>query len=90
MPGGAVPNRLSSCYNSTPVKTSQKQDFPTSNRLDKEVLSDDDDDDDERFSCLSPIYNDSFDSDEDLEPSASQNGSPVGSNKSSVSPVRCC
>uniref|UniRef100_A0A674MM84 Coiled-coil domain-containing protein n=1 Tax=Takifugu rubripes TaxID=31033 RepID=A0A674MM84_TAKRU len=85
MPGGAVPNRLSSCYNSTPVKTSQKQDFSPSNRLDKEVLSDDD----ERFSFLSPIYNDSFDSDEDLEPSASQNVSPVGSNKSSVSPVRC-
>lgn len=81
-----MPNHLSSCYNSTPVKTSQKQDFPSSNRLDKEVLSDDD----ERFSFLSPIYNDSFDSDEELEPRASQNGSPVGSNTSSVSPVRCC
>lgn len=86
MSGGSLPKRLYSCYNSTPVKTSQKQDLPTSNRLDNEVLSDDE----ERFSLLSPIYDDSFDSDVDLEPSASQNSSPVLSNKSGVSPVRCC
>lgn len=85
MSGGRLPKRLFSCYNSTPVKTSQQQDLPTSNRLDNEGLSDDE----ERFSLLSPIYDDSFDSDEDLEPSASQNSSPVLSYKSNVSPVRC-
>lgn len=85
MPGGKLPNRPSACYNSTPVKTSQTQDVLTSHRFDSEVLSDNED----RFSLLSPIYSDSSDSDEDLEPSASQNSSPVLSNTSSVSPIRC-
>lgn len=86
MSGGRLPNRPSSCYSSTPVKTSQKQAFPTSQRLDSDVLSDDE----ERFSLLSPIYSGSSDSDEDLEPSDAHISSPFRSNTSSVSPVRCC
>lgn len=86
MSGGRLPNRPSSCYSSTPVKSSQKQAFPTSHRLDSDVLSDDED----RFSLLSPIYSGSSDSDEDLEPSDAHISSPVRSNTSSVSPVRCC
>ena len=84
MSGGRLPNRPSSCYSSTPVKTTQKQAFPSSNRSDNDVLSDDE----ERFSFLSPIYSSSSNSDEDLEPSELQDSSPVRSNKSSVSPVR--
>lgn len=86
MSGGRLPNRPSSCYSSTPVKTSQKQAFPTPQRLDSDVLSDDE----ERFSLLSPIYSGSSDSDEDLEPSDAHVSSPFRSNTSSVSPVRCC
>lgn len=86
MSGGRLPNRPSSCYSSTPVKTSQKQAFPASNRSDNEVLSDDE----ERFSLLSPIYSGSSNSDEDLDPSDPHNSSPVRSNTSSVWPLRCC
>lgn len=91
MPGGRMPNCPASAskgFSSTPVKTSQGQDYHTSNGLDDGVLSDDED----TFSLLSPIYHDSFDSDEDLEPSPAQHTSPMQSDKSraSVSPVRYC
>lgn len=91
MPGGRMPNCPASAskgFSSTPVKTSQGQDYYTSNGLDDGVLSDDED----TFSLLSPIYHDSFDSDEDLEPSPAQHTSPMQSDKSraSVSPVRYC
>lgn len=73
-------------FSSTPVKTSQGQDFHTSGGLDNGVVSDDED----TFSLLSPIYHDSFDSDEDLEPSSPQHSSPMQNHKSrsSVSPDR--
>lgn len=86
MSGGRPPNRPSSCFSSTPVKTSQKQAFPTSHRSDSDVLSDDED----RFSLLSPIYSGSSNSDEDLDPSDPRSSSAVRSSKSRVSPVRCC
>ncbi|XP_070829073.1 coiled-coil domain-containing protein 34-like [Chaetodon trifascialis] len=90
MSGGRMPNCPASAsegFSSTPVKTSQGQDFHASKGLDDGVLSDDDD----TFSLLSPIYHDSFDSDEDLEPSPAQQTSPRQSDSSrlSVSPVRC-
>lgn len=81
------PASASKGFSSTPVKTSQGQDLHTSKGLDDGVLSDDED----TFSLLSPIYHDSFDSDEDLEPSPPQHTSPGQSvnSRSSVSPVRC-
>ncbi|XP_042351498.1 coiled-coil domain-containing protein 34-like [Plectropomus leopardus] len=90
MPGGRVPNCPASAskrLSSTPVKTSQGKDLQTSKALDDGVLSDDED----TFSLLSPIYHDSFDSDEELEPSPAQQTSPRQSNGSrlAVSPVRC-
>ncbi|XP_056271746.1 coiled-coil domain-containing protein 34 [Pseudoliparis swirei] len=81
MSGGRLPScpaSVSRGFSSTPVKTSQGKDF-TSKGLDDGVLSDDED----TFSLLSPIYHDSFDSDEDLEPRRSDDS------KLSVSPVRC-
>uniref|UniRef100_A0A1A8NR60 Coiled-coil domain containing 34 n=1 Tax=Nothobranchius rachovii TaxID=451742 RepID=A0A1A8NR60_9TELE len=48
-------------FSSTPVKTRQRADFQVSEGLDDGVLSDDED----TFSLLSPIYHDSFDSDEE-------------------------
>uniref|UniRef100_A0A8C6Q464 Coiled-coil domain-containing protein n=1 Tax=Nothobranchius furzeri TaxID=105023 RepID=A0A8C6Q464_NOTFU len=48
-------------FSSTPVKTRQCADFQVSEGLDDGVLSDDED----TFSLLSPIYHDSFDSDEE-------------------------
>lgn len=76
------------CFSSTPVKTIQGTDLHTARGLDDGVLSDDED----TFSLLSPIYHDSFDSDEDLEPSPTQETSPRHSHTPSlsVSPVRCC
>ncbi|TMS05394.1 Coiled-coil domain-containing protein 34 [Larimichthys crocea] len=81
LPG--CPASASKGFSSTPVKTSQGQDFHTSKGLDDGVLSDDED----TFSLLSPIYHDSFDSDDDLEHSPAQQTSPRPS--CSVSPVRC-
>ncbi|XP_054476558.1 coiled-coil domain-containing protein 34 [Anoplopoma fimbria] len=90
MSGRRMPNcpaSVSKGFSSTPVKTSQGKDFSTSKGLDDGVLSDDED----TFSLLSPIYHDSFDSDEDLEPSPDQQTSPRQSDHSrlSVSPARC-
>lgn len=75
------PASVSKGFSSTPVKTSQGKDFQTSKGLDDGVLSDDED----TFSLLSPIYHDSFDSDEDLEPSLAQQSD---NSRLSVSPVR--
>lgn len=82
------PASASEGFSSTPVKTSQRQDFQVSKGLDDGVLSDDED----TFSLLSPIYHDSFDSDESQEPSLAQQTSPRQSDNSrlSVSPVRYC
>ncbi|KAF1387071.1 hypothetical protein PFLUV_G00101470 [Perca fluviatilis] len=90
MSGGRMPNCPASAsqgFSSTPVKTSQGKDLHTSKGLDDGILSDDED----TFSLLSPIYHDSFDSDEDLEPSPAQQTSPRQRDNSSlsVSPVRC-
>uniref|UniRef100_A0A3B4XD50 Coiled-coil domain-containing protein n=1 Tax=Seriola lalandi dorsalis TaxID=1841481 RepID=A0A3B4XD50_SERLL len=69
---------------STPVKTSRGKILYTSRDLDEEVVSDDED----TFSLLSPIYHDSFDSDEeDLEPSPAQQTSPRPSENSGRSPA---
>uniref|UniRef100_A0A8C6Q2P1 Coiled-coil domain-containing protein n=1 Tax=Nothobranchius furzeri TaxID=105023 RepID=A0A8C6Q2P1_NOTFU len=62
--GGIMPKcPASACkgFSSTPVKTRQCADFQVSEGLDDGVLSDDED----TFSLLSPIYHDSFDSDEE-------------------------
>ncbi|KAI3371532.1 hypothetical protein L3Q82_024113 [Scortum barcoo] len=82
MSGGRLPSCLASAskvFSSTPVKTSQGKD--TSKGLDDGLLSDDED----TFSLLSPIYHDSFDSDEDPEFSPAQQSD----SRLSVSPVRC-
>lgn len=74
-------------FSSTPVKKStRKKDFhkPSGLDLDVGVLSDDED----TFSLLSPIYHDSFDSDEDLDQSSSGQSSPKGRN-SPLSSERC-
>ncbi|XP_023257371.1 coiled-coil domain-containing protein 34-like isoform X1 [Seriola lalandi dorsalis] len=90
-PKGRMPKGPASAhegFSSTPVKTSRGKILYTSRDLDEEVVSDDED----TFSLLSPIYHDSFDSDEeDLEPSPAQQTSPRPSENSgrSVSPVRC-
>ncbi|MEQ2198618.1 hypothetical protein XENOCAPTIV_015511 [Xenoophorus captivus] len=61
------------CFSSTPVKTNQEKNFHTFQGLDNGVVSDDED----TFSLLSPIYHDSFDSDEeDLGFIAAQQTSP--------------
>ncbi|XP_073328238.1 coiled-coil domain-containing protein 34 [Pagrus major] len=90
MSGGRLSNCPASAskdFSSTPVKTSQRRDFRPSRGLDDGVLSDDED----TFSLLSPIYHDSFDSDDELELSPAQQTSPRQSDNSSlsVSPVRC-
>ncbi|XP_020497259.1 coiled-coil domain-containing protein 34 [Labrus bergylta] len=82
MSGGRMPNCPASAskgFSSTPVKANPRRDYRTSQ--DNGVLSDDED----TFSLLSPIYHDSFDSEEDLEHSPAQETSP----RQSVSPVRC-
>ncbi|CAJ1057350.1 coiled-coil domain-containing protein 34 isoform X3 [Xyrichtys novacula] len=71
MSGRKMPNCPASAsegFSSTPLKTQQEKDHHISNGLDDGVLSDDED----TFSLLSPIYHDSFDSDEDLEHSPDQ------------------
>ncbi|KAL6107040.1 ccdc34 [Pungitius sinensis] len=90
MSGGRMPNCPSSVskgFSSTPVKTGQGKDFNTPKCLDDGVLTDDED----TFSLLSPIYHDSFDSDEDLEPSPAQLTSPGRSEHCgpSASPASC-
>lgn len=91
MSGRRLPNCPASAFkdfSSTPVKTSQRQDFRTAKGSDDGVLSDDED----TFSLLSPIYHDSFDSDDDLDLSPAQQASPRHSDSSrlSDSPVRYC
>ncbi|XP_068578950.1 coiled-coil domain-containing protein 34 [Cebidichthys violaceus] len=82
----SCPASVTEGFSSTPVKTIQGKDFNPKG-FDDGVLSDDED----TFSLLSPIYHDSFDSDEDLEPSPAQQTSPRQSDTSrlSVSPFRC-
>ncbi|XP_049928485.1 coiled-coil domain-containing protein 34 [Epinephelus moara] len=90
MSAGRMPNCPASAtkgFSSTPVKSTQGKDTHTSKGLDDDVLSDDED----TFSLLSPIYHDSYDSEEELEHSPAQQTSPRHSDSSrlSVSPVRC-
>ncbi|KAM6926473.1 coiled-coil domain-containing protein 34 [Lycodopsis pacificus] len=90
MSGGRMPScpaSVTNGFSSTPVKTTQGKDFNTPKGFDDGVLSDEED----TFSLLSPIYHDSFDSDEELEPSPALQTSPRQSDTSrlSVSPVRC-
>ncbi|KAK5620162.1 hypothetical protein CRENBAI_001233 [Crenichthys baileyi] len=67
------PASASKGFSSTPVKTNQEKNFHTVQGLDNGVVSDDED----TFSLLSPIYHDSFDSDEeDLGFIAAQQTSP--------------
>lgn len=84
MPKG--PTSASEGFSSTPVKTSQGRSLHPSRSLDEEVISDNED----TFSLLSPIYHDSFDSDEDLEPIPAEQTSPRHSYNSGrgISPVR--
>uniref|UniRef100_A0A3P8SUC9 Coiled-coil domain containing 34 n=1 Tax=Amphiprion percula TaxID=161767 RepID=A0A3P8SUC9_AMPPE len=85
MSGGRMPSCPASAskgFSSTPVKTSLGKDIHASKGLDDGILSDDED----TFSLLSPIYHDSFDSDEeDLESVPARHASP----RLSTSPVRC-
>ncbi|XP_067445342.1 coiled-coil domain-containing protein 34 isoform X2 [Thunnus thynnus] len=91
MSGGRMPTSPASAskgFSSTPVKSSRGKDLHISNGMDDGVLSEDDD----TFSLLSPIYHDSFDSDEDPELSPAQQTSPHRQSKTSrlsVSPDRC-
>lgn len=82
------PASVSEGFSSTPVKTAAGKDFNPPKSLDGDdgVLTDDED----TFSLLSPIYHDSFDSDEDLERSPAQLTSPGRSEPSgpSGSPAR--
>lgn len=83
MPKG--PASASKGFSSTPVKTSHDKDFQNNTGLDGGVVSDDED----TFSLLSPIYHDSFDSDEEeLGSVAAQQASPRLSRDSRLSPVR--
>eukprot|EP00064_Thunnus_orientalis_P005328 superscaffoldBa00000515_g5342 len=90
MSGGRMPTSPASAskgFSSTPVKSSRGKDLHISNGMDDGVLSEDDD----TFSLLSPIYHDSFDSDEDPELSPAQQTSPHRQSKTSrlsVSPDR--
>ncbi|XP_028263863.1 coiled-coil domain-containing protein 34 [Parambassis ranga] len=88
MPGGRMLSSASNGFSSTPVKSSQGKYLHSSKGFDGDVLSDDED----TFSLLSPIYHDSFDSDEeDVESiSAQQNSSRQrDDSRLSMSPVRC-
>ncbi|KAI4825163.1 hypothetical protein KUCAC02_020860 [Chaenocephalus aceratus] len=88
MSGREMPNfpaSASQCFSSTPVKTIQGKYLNISKGLDDDVLSDEED----TFSLLSPIYHDSFDSDEDLEPSPRASPRLSDSSRLSLSPVRC-
>ncbi|XP_029377866.1 coiled-coil domain-containing protein 34 [Echeneis naucrates] len=82
------PASASEGFSSTPVKVSWEKDVQSSRGLDDGVLSDDED----TFSLLSPIYHDSFDSDEeDMQHSPAWQTSPKQSvnSRCSVSPSRC-
>ncbi|XP_053175504.1 coiled-coil domain-containing protein 34 [Scomber japonicus] len=90
--GGKLPTSPTSAskgFSSTPIKCSRgEENLHISNGMDDGVLSEDDD----TFSLLSPIYHESFDSDEDSEPSPAQQTSPHRQRSTSalsVSPVRC-
>ncbi|XP_068169460.1 coiled-coil domain-containing protein 34 [Antennarius striatus] len=89
MPGGRMPNCPSSVskgFSSTPVKTSQEKDYNTSQGLDDDdVLSDDED----TFSLLSPIYHDSFDSDEESSPIQLTSPSQNEDSTVNISSIRC-
>ncbi|KAK5867696.1 hypothetical protein PBY51_012163 [Eleginops maclovinus] len=88
MSGRKVPNFPASdsqCFSSTPVKTTQGKDLHISKGLDDDVLSDEED----TFSLLSPIYHDSFDSDEDLDHSLQTSPRQSNTSRLSLSPVRC-
>lgn len=77
--------RLPNCFSSTPLK-----DFHPSKDVGDGILSDEED----TFSLLSPIYHDSFDSDEEELRSTpdQQTTSPRERDDSrlSISPFRCC
>ncbi|XP_008285326.1 coiled-coil domain-containing protein 34 [Stegastes partitus] len=84
----SCPATASKGFSSTPVKTSLGRDIHASKGLDDGILSDDED----TFSLLSPIYHDSFDSDqEDLESVSAEQTSARRRDDSrlSTSPVRC-
>ncbi|KAF7663623.1 hypothetical protein LDENG_00205710 [Lucifuga dentata] len=77
-------------FSSTPLKSISRKDLHISRDLEDCVPSEDED----TFSLLSPIYHDSFDSDEEQELSPAQRldrsqTSPRQSHSSSISPVRC-
>ncbi|XP_068595397.1 coiled-coil domain-containing protein 34-like [Brachionichthys hirsutus] len=87
MPGGRLPNYPSSGskgFSSTPLKTSQ-QGHNTSKVLDAGALSEDED----TFSLLSPIYHDSFDSDEESSPTQLTSARQMDNSRVTVSPIRC-
>ncbi|XP_038161459.1 coiled-coil domain-containing protein 34-like [Cyprinodon tularosa] len=82
------PASASEGFSSTPVKSSQDKSYLPAKGLDNGVVSDDED----TFSLLSPIYHDSFDSDEEeLGSIPSQQTSPRHSEDSRLcaSPDRC-
>ncbi|XP_067358790.1 coiled-coil domain-containing protein 34 [Channa argus] len=91
MPGKRMPNCPTSAYkgfSSTPVKISKEKDFHTSRVCADGLLSEDED----TFSLLSPIYHDSFDSEEeDEEPNPALQTLAKQSETSgfSISPVSC-
>ncbi|XP_074534093.1 coiled-coil domain-containing protein 34 [Halichoeres trimaculatus] len=73
-------------FSSTPVKSNEAKDYHASKGLDEGVLTDDED----TFSLLSPIYHDSFESDDEMEHSPARESSSRQSNsRSNTSPVRC-
>lgn len=77
MSTGRKPTRpafASNGFSSTPVKSTREKSFlkPSCLDLDVGVLSDEED----TFSLLSPIYHDSFDSDDDLDQSSNGHSSP--------------
>uniref|UniRef100_A0A3Q0SW40 Coiled-coil domain containing 34 n=1 Tax=Amphilophus citrinellus TaxID=61819 RepID=A0A3Q0SW40_AMPCI len=83
-PGERMFKLLPNGFSSTPLK-----DFQSSKGLGDGILPDDED----TFSLLSPIYHDSFDSDEeDQRSTPAQQTSPGQTDDSrlSISPVRCC
>ncbi|KAK2842027.1 hypothetical protein Q5P01_012227 [Channa striata] len=87
MPGEKMPNCPSSAskgFSSTPVKISQENDFQTGGCADL-LLSDDED----TFSLLSPIYHDSFDSEEEVEDSNPALAKPRENSKFSISLDSC-
>ncbi|XP_034021606.1 coiled-coil domain-containing protein 34-like [Thalassophryne amazonica] len=65
-------------FSSTPVKSSFGKDVLLNRSFDDGILTEDED----TFSLLSPIYQDSFDSDEDLKSSSDRSSSPRQSDES--------